>query len=259
VPLTAEQQAQAETFLPNVRGEVWRLKQRVPSTVDVEELHAAALLALTQAIERWPVYCAGRGTDPADPDAAKFLPIYVKQRVVGALLDHLRSLDWCTRSERVAVKALQEAERDHPGSALAEQAESAGIGVDEARAALAAAERRPVSLDETLKPADGETYITDACLVDQAPSADVEGQAVVRDVLSAARSAIWALDELTRWVLVYRYYEGLKLREVAEVLGIERDECREHWEAGITAVHAAMLQAADAGCPCGNACTCGAA
>lgn len=257
--LTAEQQALATEYLSTVRGEVWRLYQRVPPSVELDELFGVGQLALTQAVERWPRYCREkRQTTPDDPEAVRFLPAYIKQRVSGALLDYLRSLDWATRTERKIVKALQRAGQDlGPGATLAEQAKAAGVDLASARTALTAAGQRPVPLEEDVTTAEGVT-LTPTGFVDEA--ADTESQAFVRSVLDHVAEVIESLPEITQWVLILRYYEGMSLDAVTQALGRDKDEITRRWRTGILTVHNALLLAATVpGCPCGGACSCGAA
>jgi len=59
--------------------------------------------------------------------------------VNGALLDHLHSLDWCSRGERATVKKLREADAALvTAPAGAKRARHAGIGQEQARQATAA-------------------------------------------------------------------------------------------------------------------------
>jgi DNA-directed RNA polymerase specialized sigma24 family protein len=89
--------------------------------------------------------------------------------------------------------------------------------------------------------AEGVT-LTPAGFVDEA--ADTESQAFVRSVLDRVAEVIESLPEITQWVLVMRYYEGMSLSAVAQALGLDQDEITGHWKAGIFAVHGAMLRAA---------------
>ena len=58
----------------------WEYWRRAPRA-DVEELRAIAPVALAEAVERYPAYCAQRGYDPARRD---YIGAYVTRRMHGA-------------------------------------------------------------------------------------------------------------------------------------------------------------------------------
>jgi len=254
--MTAEQEAACLEFLPLAKSEAWKSFQRAPHALELDELHAIALGAVVQAIERWPRYCWDKhATTPADPQAARYLSGYVIKRMRGALLDHQRGLDHVTRAQRHLIKQLQAAEQAlGPGSTLAEQVRHAGVDPEQARRALADAELRPGYLDEY----DGEGRGAAEAIADD--QADTEGRAFVGTVLDQVADTVEGMDEVSQWVILLRYYEGLSLPKVAEGLGITQDECRERWETAVCELHDTMLRAAQPGCQCGSsgACSCAA-
>lgn len=221
----------AEEVRPQARAEAWRAFQRAPHALELDELHAIALSGLAQARARWKTYCAQYGRDP---HRTEYFVAYVLRRMRGAILDAMRSQDWVTRSARTRVKALREAGAE-AGATEADLVAATGLTPAEIRDANTALAARPVSFDALS--ADGAPHdVTD-------PAVDVEGAAVVQAVLTAAAAVIASLPETTRYLLVFRYYEGLSLAAAAELLGVEPSEARDSWERAVLAVHDAMLRA----------------
>jgi RNA polymerase sigma factor for flagellar operon FliA len=213
----------AEIF-PAARSEAYRVWQRAPHALELDELEALALSGLAAAAARWPAYCAKHGHDPS---RFEYFYAYALRRMRGSMLDYLRSQDWVTRSARTKAKMLREAGQDR-GLSDAELAKATGMGIDEVRATAAAVSARPVSMD-------AEPY-------DVAGTDDVEGQAVVSQVLAAMSGAIGRLSARERVILVLRYYHGMTLPELAPYAGVTPDEAARLHQVVILECHAEMLK-----------------
>lgn len=150
------------------------------------------------------------------------------RRMRGAMLDYLRSQDWVTRSARTKAKALREAGQDR-GLSEAELARAAGMTVAEVRDTLAAVAARPVSID-------AEPH-------DVAGADDVEGSAVVSEVLAAVMGVIDRLGETARLVLVLRYYHDMTVQDLAAALGVTEDEAVRLHQRAVLEIHSAMMKA----------------
>ena len=211
-------------IVPSARGEAYRVWQRAPHALEMDELEALALSGLAAAAARWPRYCAEKGYSPT---AWEFFRAYCLRRMRGSMLDYLRSQDWVTRSARTRSKALREAGQDR-GMTDAQLAAATGMGIDEVRAVNAAVFARPVSID-------AEPY-------DVAGQDDVEGQAVVDEVLAALSVVVTELPETARLVVILRYYHNLPLPEAAGYAGVSADEAARLHQGAILAIHRAMLE-----------------
>ena len=86
-----------EHYLPIVRSHAERLKAKLPSVVQVDDLCAAGVLGLMDAIDQ---YDLGRNV--------KF-ETFSAIRIRGAMMDELRGLDWVPRLVRQRSKLLTEA------------------------------------------------------------------------------------------------------------------------------------------------------
>jgi RNA polymerase sigma factor for flagellar operon FliA len=232
----------------------WRYWQKAPKA-DLAELRGIARLALVEAAERYPRYCAEHGYDPACPD---YIAAYLGRRVQGALLDHSRSVDWMTRSQRQRYKRLEAAQLEMPpGAGLAELAAAAGLTEAEAREVLAAGEARPASFHEA---ATAEEDGTGGAGGVQDPAADVEGAVAVRAILGTATRALRELSRRQQVIIGLRYVANLDPPAIAAVLGVSADEVGELHDIAILTLHEAMINVAEEeGCGCdGGSCGCGA-
>lgn len=86
-----------EHYLPLVRNHAERLKAKLPSVVQVDDLTTAGVLGLMDAIEQF------------DPDRKVKFETFSAIRIRGAMMDELRGLDWVPRLVRQRAKMLGEA------------------------------------------------------------------------------------------------------------------------------------------------------
>ena len=86
-----------ENYLPLVRNHAERLKAKLPSVVQVDDLSTAGVLGLMDAIEQF------------DPGRKVKFETFSAIRIRGAMMDELRGLDWVPRLVRQRAKLLTEA------------------------------------------------------------------------------------------------------------------------------------------------------
>jgi RNA polymerase sigma factor FliA len=212
-------------LVPQARSEAYKVWQRAPHVLEMDELESLALSGLAAAGARWFRYCAEKGHDPA---ALEYFAAYSLRRMRGAMLDYLRAQDWVTRSARTRSKQLRDAGQDL-GLSDAELAAATGMDIALVRETIAAVSARPVSID-------AEPH-------DVAAADDVEGQAVVAQVLAAACGVINRLGDPSRTIIVLRYYHGLAVAELASYIGVTADEAARLHQDAILEVHEAMRKA----------------
>jgi RNA polymerase sigma factor for flagellar operon FliA len=210
---------------PSARSEAFRVWQRAPHALELDELESLALSGLASAAARWPAYCEQHGHSP---EAFEYFKAYVTRRMRGAILDHLRSQDWVTRSARTKAKALRDAGQDR-GLSDAELAKATGMDLGEVRGTLAAVAARPVSFDAEPHDVAGED--------------DVEGQAVVSQVLAAMTGVISRAGDRVRVIFVLHYFHGMPLADLAPFAGVSVEEAARIHQAVALDVHQAMMKA----------------
>ena len=88
-----------EHYLPLVQAQARRLAARLPDVVDTEDLMSAGVFGLLDAIQGF------------DLDRHLKFQTYSAQRIRGAILDELRSLDWVPRLVRQRARQFDQAAR----------------------------------------------------------------------------------------------------------------------------------------------------
>jgi len=200
-------------YLPAVKGMAYRLKERLPSSVDFSDLSAIGTEELIKLARRY---------DEALNDSFWG---YAKKRVYGAMLDYLRSLDILSRASRKLVKAIDYIVEEHllthdeePTDAqLAEVLEESVEKVHDARIA---------SSIYTVMPLHDQLHIGD----EGAALAKVEKDQLV-DVI---RNILSAYKEREQMIIQLYYFEELTLKEISNILDIT--------ESRISQIHKSVIQ-----------------
>jgi len=113
---------------------MWRKTQG--SNVSLDDLKGQAYLGLVLAANLWLPHCARNDYDPND---LSYFSVYARHRIYGELVEHLRSLDWATRTTRARakmLKAISEAEE----LTEEEMAERSGLSLKQVRRVLTVAD-----------------------------------------------------------------------------------------------------------------------
>jgi RNA polymerase sigma factor for flagellar operon FliA len=200
-------------YLPAVKGMAYRLKERLPSSVDFSDLSAIGTEELIKLARRY------------DDTLNDSFWGYAKKRVYGAMLDYLRSLDILSRASRKLVKAIDYIVEEHllthdeePTDAeLAEVLEESVEKVHDARIA---------SSIYTVMPLHDQLHIGD----EGAALAKVEKDQLV-DVI---RNILSAYKEREQMIIQLYYFEELTLKEISNILDIT--------ESRISQIHKSVIQ-----------------
>ena len=200
-------------YLPAVKAMSFRLKERLPSSVDFSDLCAIGTEELIKLARRY------------DESLNDSFWGYAKKRVYGAMLDYLRSLDILSRASRKLVKAIDYAieeyrlEHDEEPSdeELAEILDEDVQKVHEARIA---------SSIYTVMPLHDQLQVGD----EGAALAQIEREeliAVIKKILSSYK-------EREQMIIQLYYFEELTLKEISAVLDIT--------ESRISQIHKSVIQ-----------------
>lgn len=195
--------------LPKVKFIADRIGAKLPPSIEVEDLYGAGVIGLIDAVERFD---GARGVA---------FTTFAEMRVRGAILDHLRSLDWASRSTRKRAKEIQAAYHrleQETGQPPTEESVSdyLKISVTELREALQ--EMRGLKI-ANLDECDQETGLTIAEMVSDTSALQLDRiQKLEQQTLLA--KAVEKLPERERLVIGLYYVEELTMKEVAEVLGV---------------------------------------
>ncbi|MDF1875937.1 RNA polymerase sigma factor FliA [Sulfurimonas sp. SAG-AH-194-I05] len=200
-------------YLPAVKAMAFRLKERLPSSIDFLDLSAIGTEELIKLARRY------------DESLNDSFWGYAKKRVYGAMLDYLRSLDILSRASRKLVKAIDYAveeyrlthEEEPTDAELAEILEEPIDKVHDARIA---------STIYTVMPLHDQLHVGD------------EGAALVsierEELVNVIKTILSTFKEREQLVIQFYYFEELTLKEISEILNIT--------ESRISQIHKAVIQ-----------------
>jgi RNA polymerase sigma factor for flagellar operon FliA len=205
---------------------------------DYEDAVSQGLLGLIEAVDRY------------EADHGAQFSTYATLRIRGRVLDHLRSMDWLSRSARRRARLIQEATNrlwHEFGRAPSEDELAAHLELspDELQKALVEASRVIVSLDTVIDPSSEDGASLHEMLADER-QLDPADAAEEQDVHTRLLQALTSLSEREQMVLSMYYYEELTLKEVGAVLEVSESRvCQIHARAIINLRAAISRQAAD--------------
>jgi RNA polymerase sigma factor FliA len=202
-----------EDYLPLLRSNVYRMKQKLPDTIEAEELHSIGLSGLVAAAQRY------------QPSREKSFAGYAATRIRGAILDELRRQDSMSRSSPAKAKRLGSAIsklKQEQGANYSRDSLCVEMNISEEELADLMEEVRPmriVSLDEV----DTRTDFVDQSLHEIIPddgSISAADALERKEIISLLVERIEQLPELQEKVLAMYYYENMRLSEIAALFGV---------------------------------------
>lgn len=226
-----------EQNLPLVRHIVFQVSVRFPSHVDRTELARAGVLGLVQAARRY--------------DAGKEVPFprFAAQRIRGAILDAVRSVDWAPRSLRRSARMLEITADELAGElgrtpTAAETATALGMTPRELSDLQDQLARSLVlTLDMAVTDSEDDDITLGDTVVEGSASATEELEQ--REMSAYLRDAVELLPERHRRVIQGYFFDEKTSEELAADLGVSisrisqlRTDAFEMLRAGITAQYA---------------------
>ncbi len=200
-------------YLPAVKAMAFRLKERLPSSIDYCDLYAIGTEELIKLARRY------------DESVNDSFWGYAKKRVYGAMLDYLRSLDVLSRASRQLIKQIEKATEeymtehdDEPSDE--ELAEMLGESVEKIHDA------RVASSIYTVMPIDDHLQMGD----EGATLKKIEQDELVEVI----KKVLGTLKEREQLIIQLYYFEELTLKEISEILGIT--------ESRISQIHKSVIK-----------------
>ncbi len=223
IPPTLKEQIVLD-HTPLIRYIVNRIAIRLPSHIDLDDLHNTGVIGLMDAIDKY------------DPDKNCKFKTYAEFRIKGAILDQLRSLDWVPRSVRQKSRRLERAygeveQRLGRTASEDEVADSLGIQIDKFHELLNQVRGISlVNLEEIRGTnADGDRAGTFADIVEDVHSENPFASLKLTEGKQLVADTIGTLPEKERLVISLYYYEDLNMKEIGAILGItESRVCQIH-------------------------------
>ncbi len=223
VPAPLKEQLVLE-HTPLIRYIVNRIAVRLPSHIDLDDLHNTGVIGLMDAIEKY------------DPEKNCKFKTYAEFRIKGAILDQLRSLDWVPRSVRQKSRRLERAygeveQRLGRSASEEEVADSLGLQIDKFHELLNQVRGISlVNLEEIRgNSQDGDRPGNFADIVEDIHSENPFATFRIHETKGLIADTISTLPEKERLVITLYYYEDLNMKEIGNILGItESRVCQIH-------------------------------
>jgi RNA polymerase sigma factor for flagellar operon FliA len=185
-----------------------RLAQRVPASVEVNELISVGMMGLVEAAQRF------------DPSTGVPFDAFARRRIHGAMMDSLRGLDWAPRSVRKlrrdvdsAIAGLRHRLGREPQES--EIAEALDVSADEYARMLEQLRTVEIAAVRQLDDA-GAAAILDVAADDDSPQLQLERA----ELRAHVAQAIASLPERERQILSLYYEHELTLAEIGAVIGV---------------------------------------
>jgi len=200
-------------YLPAVKAMAFRLKERLPSSVDYMDLSAIGTEELIKLARRY------------DEQLNDSFWGYAKKRVYGAMLDYLRSLDILSRASRKLVKAIDYAVEEYRVIHNEEPTDKElAIILDETEDKVHDA--RVASSIYTVMPLHDQLQVGD----EGAALASIEKE----ELIDVIKKVLLEYKEREQLIIQLYYFEELTLKEISEVLTIT--------ESRISQIHKSVIQ-----------------
>ncbi|EAK7235954.1 RNA polymerase sigma factor FliA [Campylobacter upsaliensis] len=208
-----EQDELVISYMPALRAMAFRLKERLPSSIDVNDLIGVGIEEMIKLSRRY------------DKDQNDNFWGFARKRVNGSMLDYLRRLDVMSRNNRKILKDIDvildeyflENECEPDDEYLAKKLEIDVERVREVRVAHAISYTLP--LDEQI-----EMYSEDETL-----------EKIERgELLEHINEILDTLKERDQLIIQLYYYEELSLKEISEILNVS--------ESRISQIHKKLLK-----------------
>ena len=199
-------------YMPALRAMAFRLKERLPSSIDVNDLISVGVEEMIKLSRKY------------DKEQNDSFWGYGKKRIYGSMLDYLRALDVVSRSDRKLVKSIN-TEIDNYFNTHEEEpsdeylAEKLKEDIEKIR------EARGISGIITILPIDEQMEIIG--------QSDVEKSVEKEDLILKIESALKDFDERDQMIVQLYYYEELNLKEISEIMNIS--------ESRISQIHKRLL------------------
>jgi len=208
-----DQDALVLQYLPAVRALAYRLRERLPTSIDVNDLISIGTEEMIKLSRRY------------DKEQNDSFWGYGRQRVHGSMLDYLRSLDVMSRSNRRLIKAVdREIEKylstyeEEPSSEyLSEVLQESIEKIDEARNGSKVIALMPINEQITI-------------LSEEDTSEIVEKDELVELI----RTILNRFKEREQLIIQLYYFEELNLKEISGILEIS--------ESRISQIHKKLLK-----------------
>ena len=202
-----------ERYAPLVKVVASKIAQRLPPSVELDDLISAGIIGLLDAIDKY------------DAEKSNNFRRYAEIRVRGAILDELRSLDWVSRSVRrqaSKIGTIEKSMKQKLGRQPSEEEMADELGLDTEGYRELLNKLKPVlvvSFEDLGTGGDNERRNFDDFIKDPRAISPHE-QAYFTKVRRVLGEIIEKLPEKQRIVISLYYFEDMNLKEIGKVLDV---------------------------------------
>jgi len=210
--LSLDREKVLRRYMPLVRRVVQRLAARKPPHIELDDLVSWGVVGLLDALGKY------------DATKEALFSTYAQFRIRGAILDHLRSLDWVPRSVRQKAALIERVSHELEGRqgrppAEDEVARELGLSLESYQELLTKVGEMSLFSLEDLGFGTGEERLS----LERGATeehADPLGSMLGRERVSLVAEAVRRLSEREQLVISLYYREELTMKEVGGVLGL---------------------------------------
>jgi RNA polymerase sigma factor for flagellar operon FliA len=224
-------------YTPLVRFVVGRLGIPPSCLLDADDLLSCGTIGLINAVDRY------------DPSRGSRFESFATTRIRGAVIDHLRSLNWLPRTAMARVRQIEYAianleQRLGRPPREEEIATEAHVSPSRYRQMLQEAGTIVLSLDAPLGPLAQEEGLTSlADLLEDERSPEPDEQVEAQELLDLLRVALDELPERERLLLALYYREELTMKEISKIMNVSESRvCQLHMQAILRLRNALNIQ-----------------
>lgn len=214
------------SYAPLVRFVVGRLGIPPSCMLDTEDLLSCGTIGLINAVDRY------------DPSRGSRFESFATARIRGAVIDHLRSLNWLPRTAMARIRQIEYAianleQRLGRPPREDEIANEAHISPARYRQMLQEAGTIVLSLDAPLGPLAQEEGLTSlADLLEDEHSPEPDEQIEAQELMALLHIALDELPERERMLLALYYREELTMKEISKIMNVSESRvCQLHIQA----------------------------
>lgn len=224
-------------YAPLVRFVVSRLGIPPSCLLDTDDLLSCGTIGLINAVDRY------------DPSRGSRFESFATARIRGAVIDHLRSLNWLPRTAMARVRQIEYAianleQRLGRPPIEDEIAAEAHVSPSRYRQMLQEAGTIVLSLDAPLGPLaqdEGITSLADLLEDERSPGPDAQVEA--QELMALLRVALDQLPERERLLLALYYREELTMKEISKIMNVSESRiCQLHMQAILRLRNALHIQ-----------------
>lgn len=225
------------TYTPLVRFVVSRLGIPPSCLLDADDLLSCGTIGLINAVDRY------------DPARGSRFESFASTRIRGAVIDHLRSLNWLPRTAMARIRQIEYAianleQRLGRPPKEEEIAAEAHVSPSRYRQMLQEAGTIVLSLDAPLGPLSQEEGLTSlADLLEDERSPEPDAQVEAQELMALLRTALEGLPERERLLLALYYREELTMKEISKIMNVSESRvCQLHIQAILRLRNALHIQ-----------------